>query len=114
MVLSLHSRSYVSSGPAYSGLFILFHAEVKVHRFFWVVSRHLSVKVAACAICGTDLRIYRHGHSKVRFPAVIGHEIVGRIEAAEYVMVPEKGALTNIFSIPDGTELTDYALAASV
>jgi L-iditol 2-dehydrogenase len=41
------------------------------------------VRVEACAVCGTDLRIYRHGHRKIRLPAVIGHEIVGVVERAE-------------------------------
>jgi L-iditol 2-dehydrogenase len=38
------------------------------------------IRVIACGICGTDLRIYRHGHRKIKLPAVIGHEVVGRIE----------------------------------
>jgi L-iditol 2-dehydrogenase len=38
------------------------------------------IRVIACGICGTDLRIYRHGHRKINLPAVIGHEIVGRVE----------------------------------
>ncbi|MBN1444698.1 MAG: zinc-dependent dehydrogenase [Candidatus Omnitrophica bacterium] len=38
------------------------------------------VKVNYCAICGTDVRIYFHGHKKVIPPAVIGHEITGAIE----------------------------------
>jgi L-iditol 2-dehydrogenase len=43
-------------------------------------SDEVLIRVEACAICGTDLRIYRHGHKKVALPAVIGHEIVGRVE----------------------------------
>ena len=38
------------------------------------------IRVRACGICGTDLRIYRHGHRKIELPAVIGHEIVGQVE----------------------------------
>ncbi|UCF99321.1 MAG: alcohol dehydrogenase catalytic domain-containing protein [Spirochaetaceae bacterium] len=38
------------------------------------------VHVVACAICGTDLRIFRHGHSSIKLPAIIGHEIVGQVE----------------------------------
>jgi L-iditol 2-dehydrogenase len=38
------------------------------------------VRVRACGICGTDLRIFRHGHRKIELPAIIGHEIVGRVE----------------------------------
>jgi len=35
--------------------------------------------VEACAICGTDIRIFEHGHKSVKPPQVIGHEIVGTI-----------------------------------
>jgi len=40
------------------------------------------VKVKACAICGTDIRIY-HGTktSGIHYPSVIGHEISGVVEA---------------------------------
>ncbi len=38
------------------------------------------VKVRACAICGTDLRIYEFGHTKIKYPAIIGHEISGTVE----------------------------------
>jgi L-iditol 2-dehydrogenase len=38
------------------------------------------IRVRACGICGTDLRIYRHGHRNIELPAVIGHEIVGQIQ----------------------------------
>ncbi|GAF74604.1 unnamed protein product, partial [marine sediment metagenome] len=39
------------------------------------------VKVYACAICGTDVRIYRHGQKNVVPPHIIGHEIAGTVEA---------------------------------
>jgi len=38
------------------------------------------VKVGACAICGTDVRIYYSGQKNVKPPAVTGHEIAGTIE----------------------------------
>lgn len=37
------------------------------------------VKVKSCAICGSDIRIYRHGNNRVKTPAIIGHEIAGEI-----------------------------------
>ncbi len=40
----------------------------------------IRIKVNYCAICGTDVRIYFHGHKKVIPPAVIGHEITGTID----------------------------------
>jgi len=38
------------------------------------------IKVGACAICGTDVRIYYNGQKNVVPPAVTGHEIAGTIE----------------------------------
>jgi len=40
----------------------------------------LVLKVAACAVCGTDVKIYRHGHRLIKFPRVTGHEIAGVVE----------------------------------
>lgn len=39
------------------------------------------LRVGACAVCGTDVRIYRHGHHRIALPAVIGHEIAGEVAA---------------------------------
>ncbi|MGM0365844.1 MAG: alcohol dehydrogenase catalytic domain-containing protein [Actinomycetota bacterium] len=38
------------------------------------------VKVKACAICGTDVRIFNNGHRLINPPQVIGHEISGIVE----------------------------------
>lgn len=37
------------------------------------------IKVKACAICGGDLRTFRHGHAAIKPPIVLGHEIAGEI-----------------------------------
>ncbi|MCX7704767.1 MAG: zinc-dependent dehydrogenase [bacterium] len=37
------------------------------------------IKVHYCAICGTDVRTFFHGHKKVIPPAIIGHEITGEV-----------------------------------
>ncbi len=39
----------------------------------------VTIKVEACAICGTDGRIYTHGQKNVTPPHVLGHEIAGTI-----------------------------------
>ena len=39
----------------------------------------LLVKVQACAICGTDLKMYLKGNPRVKPPQIIGHEFVGKI-----------------------------------
>ncbi len=37
------------------------------------------IKVLACAVCGSDLRILETGNKRVIFPAIIGHEISGEV-----------------------------------
>lgn len=37
------------------------------------------IAVAACSICGTDLRTYRFGSGKIDDGRIVGHEVVGRI-----------------------------------
>ena len=39
------------------------------------------MKVKAVGICGSDIRIYRHGNSRVRLPQILGHEAAGQIVA---------------------------------
>jgi Alcohol dehydrogenase GroES-like domain len=41
----------------------------------------VKVRVRACSLCGTDLKIFRHGHDRMTFPRVTGHEIAGEIAA---------------------------------
>jgi L-iditol 2-dehydrogenase len=38
------------------------------------------VRILSAAICGTDLRTYRHGSDRIRPPRVLGHEACGIIE----------------------------------
>jgi L-iditol 2-dehydrogenase len=51
----------------------------------------LLVKVAACAVCGSDVRTFRHGARNITKPVVLGHEISGT--------VAEIGAQLSGFSI---------------
>lgn len=39
------------------------------------------LKVKACAICGSDKRIYRIGDFRANYPVIIGHEIAGIVDA---------------------------------
>jgi len=63
------------------------------------------IKVAACAICGTDIRIFRHGHHNVHPPQVIGHEVAGTIAAlgAEVEGYRAGDRVTIMTEITDGT-----------
>lgn len=40
----------------------------------------LLVKVDACAVCGTDLKSYRHGNPRIKAPLPMGHEFTGLVE----------------------------------
>jgi L-iditol 2-dehydrogenase len=42
-------------------------------------SGELKIRVEACATCGTDAKIFHHGHPRLEPPQVIGHEIAGEI-----------------------------------
>ena len=42
--------------------------------------RGISLKVKACAVCGYDVKVFRHGHRKVNPPVILGHEICGEID----------------------------------
>jgi L-iditol 2-dehydrogenase len=39
----------------------------------------LLIKVKACAICGTDIKIFHSGHTHIRPPRITGHELSGEI-----------------------------------
>ena len=41
----------------------------------------LLLRVRSCATCGTDVKIYFHGHRNLKPPRVIGHEIAGEVAA---------------------------------
>ncbi|HPP67388.1 MAG TPA: alcohol dehydrogenase catalytic domain-containing protein, partial [bacterium] len=38
------------------------------------------IRVKSCAICGTDIKVFHHGHKHIVFPRITGHEISGVIE----------------------------------
>ncbi|NLV73865.1 MAG: alcohol dehydrogenase catalytic domain-containing protein [Chloroflexi bacterium] len=54
--------------------------------------------VHACAVCGSDLRIYHHGNPRVHPPQVIGHEVAGEVAAVgkhvTHLAVGERVALS--------------------
>ena len=41
--------------------------------------REAILEVEACAVCGSDIRIFHYGNDRVSMPTIIGHEIAGRI-----------------------------------
>ncbi len=41
----------------------------------------LILRVDACAVCGSDIRIYHHGNPRVHPPQILGHEVAGQVVA---------------------------------
>jgi len=39
----------------------------------------LVLRVKACAVCGSDIRIFHHGSPRVKFPQIVGHEVAGEV-----------------------------------
>jgi len=39
----------------------------------------LTVRVETCAVCGTDVKMYKYGYSAAKFPLIPGHELAGTI-----------------------------------
>jgi L-iditol 2-dehydrogenase len=39
----------------------------------------LVIRVRTCATCGTDAKIFHHGHHHISLPRVLGHEIAGDV-----------------------------------
>jgi L-iditol 2-dehydrogenase len=37
------------------------------------------LEVIFCSICGSDLRMLKYGHRRVKFPVIPGHEVLGKI-----------------------------------
>ncbi len=57
------------------------------------------LRVKACAVCGTDVRIYRHGHFKIPKGErrILGHEVVGElVEVGSKVELFRPGARVSV------------------
>ena len=37
------------------------------------------LRVHSCSVCGSDIKIYRYGNKRMRYPVIVGHEIAGEI-----------------------------------
>src|SRR5688572_17186590 len=44
-----------------------------------IADGELLVKVAVCAVCGSDVRTFRHGARNITKPVILGHEISGTV-----------------------------------
>jgi L-iditol 2-dehydrogenase len=65
----------------------------------------LLLAMEACATCGTDAKIFRHGHPRLDPPQIIGHELAGRIVGiGDGVGGYAEGERVQVIAaVPDGT-----------
>lgn len=42
-------------------------------------AHEVKLRIHACATCGTDAKIFNHGHPRLTPPQIIGHEIAGEV-----------------------------------
>jgi L-iditol 2-dehydrogenase len=59
-----------------TGLNLLEVKDVPIPR---IEPQSVLIKVHSCAVCGSDIRIFETGNPRVKYPAIIGHEISGEI-----------------------------------
>lgn len=64
-------KSVVWNGPE--------NIEVVTNKIPAVEAGALLLKVESCAICGSDLRILKHGNVRVKPGTIVGHEISGQV-----------------------------------
>ncbi|HEX73955.1 MAG TPA: alcohol dehydrogenase catalytic domain-containing protein [Dehalococcoidia bacterium] len=50
----------------------------------------LVVKVEACSICATDIKMFRHGQRDLIYPRILGHEIAGVVTETSTGDIPFK------------------------
>ena len=65
-----------------------------------VASEEILVRVEASLTCGTDVKMYKRGHPKVKPPVTLGHELAGTVaevgeRAADKFGVGDKVAVAN-------------------
>ncbi|RZS39223.1 L-iditol 2-dehydrogenase [Herbihabitans rhizosphaerae] len=62
----------------------------------------VKIRVRNCSTCGTDVKIFKHGHHHLDPPRVIGHEIAGEVvEAANGWKAGDR--VQSIAAVPCGT-----------
>ena len=55
------------------------------------------VRVEACAICPSDIKMFRIGHRDLSYPRILGHEVVGRVVETDAPEVPTEGARVQVW-----------------
>jgi L-iditol 2-dehydrogenase len=46
------------------------------------------LRVGACGLCASDLKMWRLGHKELKLPRILGHEVVGVVEESDSAAMP--------------------------
>jgi L-iditol 2-dehydrogenase len=55
------------------------------------------LKMVACAVCGTDVKMLQQSHRDLAYPRILGHEIVGRIAEIDKACGLKEGDLCQVW-----------------
>ncbi len=55
------------------------------------------VQVEACAVCPSDIKMFRKGHRDLSYPRILGHEAVGRLVEVDAAGAPPVGSRVQIW-----------------
>lgn len=55
------------------------------------------IRVKACSVCGTDVKMLQKGHRDLVYPRVLGHEIVGRVVEIDEGQEIREGDLVQVW-----------------
>ena len=68
-------------------------------------ANEVKLRIHACATCGTDAKIFNHGHPRLTPPQIIGHEIAGEVVfvGADVTSVKVGDRVQVIAAIPCGS-----------
>jgi len=61
-----------------------------------IAKDEMLVRVRACSICGTDVRIFHNGEHRVVTPCITGHEISGDVVLAAAVVIGATRLIDNL------------------
>jgi L-iditol 2-dehydrogenase len=46
------------------------------------------IRVKACGLCASDLKMWRWGHKELKLPRILGHEVAGVVEESDSSQIP--------------------------
>lgn len=55
------------------------------------------IRVVACAVCPSDIKMARSGHRDLSYPRILGHEVVGVVERSDAPAMVSEGDLVQVW-----------------